>query len=113
MVDDSLLSVDALVRSVAVNKATPHALFIGAGASITSGVPSAENCVWEWKHSIFLTNNPGLEKQFLELSLPSVRSKIQSWLESQHKYPANETADEYGFYIKECFPIVEDRKAFF
>ena len=113
MADDILLGVDAFVRSVGINKATAHALFIGAGASITSGVPSAANCIWEWKRSIFLTNNPGLETQFSELSLPAVRSKIQRWLEGQQRYPANGAPDEYGFYIQECFPISDDRRAFF
>jgi hypothetical protein len=113
MSDDLSLSLDAFVRSVGINKATPHALMLGAGASITSGVPSAADCIWEWKRSIFLTNNPGLEAQFSELSLVAVRSKIQRWLDAQGKYPANEGADEYAFYIQECFPIAEDRRAFF
>jgi SIR2-like domain len=113
MPEDATLGVDAFVRSVGVNRSTPHALFLGAGASITSGVPSAASCIWEWKRAIFLTNNPGLEFQFSELSLPAVRSKIQSWLDSQRKYPPNEAADEYGFYIQECFPIADDRRAFF
>jgi hypothetical protein len=111
MAESTSLGADAFVRSIGINKATPHAL--GAGASITSGVPSAASCIWEWKRSIFLTNNPGLEAQFSELSLPSVRSKIQRWLDSQRKYPANNADDEYGFYIQECFPITDDRTAFF
>ena len=53
-------------------------MFLGAGASITSGVPSAGLCVWEWKRDIFLTNNPGLEDQFTELSLPSVKSTFRT-----------------------------------
>src|SRR5882724_1655428 len=113
MPEDATLGVDAFVRSVGVNKATPHALFLGAGASITSGIPSAASCIWEWKRSIFLTNNPGLEAQFSELSLPAVRSKIQRWLDNQGKYPANDALDEYGFYIQACYPIAEDRRSFF
>ncbi len=113
MANEFLLGLDALVRSIGINKGTPIALFLGAGASITSGVPSAANCIWEWKRSIFLTNNPGLETQFSELSLPSVRQKIQRWLDVQGRYPARESPDEYGFYIQECFPIADDRRAFF
>lgn len=113
MTNEFVLGLDALIRSIGINKATPLALFLGAGASITSGVPSAANCIWEWKRSIFLTNNPGLEAQFSELSLPSVRQKIQHWLDLRGKYPGNETAGEYGFYIQECFPIADDRRAFF
>ena len=107
-----VLSLDAFVRSIGVQR-FPFALFLGAGASTTSGIPSAEICIWEWKRQIFLTNNPGLEDQFAELSLEGVRRKIQHWLDRQGGYPREHTPEEYGFYIKRCFPITSDRSAFF
>ena len=70
--EDFILSMDAFVRSIGIRRTTPHAFFLGAGASVSSGVPSAEACIWEWKRELFLTNNPGLEEQFSESSLPSV-----------------------------------------
>jgi hypothetical protein len=107
------LSLDALVRSIGVRRTSPLALFLGAGASTTSGIPSAEMCICEWKRQIFLTNNPGLENQFAELSLDGVRRRIQSWLDRQGTYPTEIAADEYSFYIEQCFPIADDRRAFF
>jgi hypothetical protein len=106
------LSVDAFIRSVGISK-MPHALFLGAGASITSGMPSAQMCIWEWKRDIFLTNNIGLETQFAELSLASVRERIQHWLNRQGLYPAQGAPDEYGIYIEACYPIPESRRAYF
>src|SRR5580704_16301380 len=111
--DTEPLSLDAFVRSVGVRRKTPHALFLGAGASITSGVPSAQACIWEWKRDLFVTNNPGLEHQFAELSLPSVQQRIQQWLDRQGDYPKEGAAGEYGFYIRQCFPIADDRRAYF
>jgi hypothetical protein len=35
MEDDFVLGLDAFVRSIRINRATPHALLIGAGASIS------------------------------------------------------------------------------
>lgn len=110
---DFVLPLDALVRSVGVKRTLPHALFLGAGASISSRIPSAESCIWEWKRSLFLTTNPSLEDQFAELSLPSVRQRIQAWLDKQAIYPAAGSREEYGAYIKACFPISSDRNAFF
>lgn len=110
---DFSLSLDAFVRSIGVRRDTPHALFLGAGASISSGLPSAQSCIWEWKRDLFLTNNPGLEDQFLQMSLPSVRRRIQQWLDQQGGYPVEDSPDEYGFYIRHCFPIADDRRAFF
>lgn len=111
--DDLVLSLDAFVRSIGVRRTTPHALFLGAGASVSSGIPSAQACIWEWKRNLFLTNNPGLEDQFAELSLPSVQRRIQQWLDRQGTFPKAGADGEYGFYIRECFPISDDRRAYF
>src|SRR5260370_33588309 len=107
------LSLDAFVRSIGVRRTAPLAIFVGAGASTTSGVPSAQMCIWEWKRQIFLTNNPGLEDQFAELSLDGVRRRIQRWLDKQGAYPAENAPEEYGFYIRQCFPIADDRRVYF
>ena len=62
---------------------------------------------------IFLTNHLGLEDQFAELSLPSVKQRIQRWLDAKGIYPAEGSPEEYSFYIEQCFPISEDRRRFF
>lgn len=108
----STLSLDAFVRSFGIS-ASPLSILIGAGASISSGVPSATRCIWEWKRNIFLTNNPGLENQFKELSLPNVREKIQQWLDNRGHFPPDGAPNEYGFYIQHCFPIKADRRRYF
>ena len=107
------LSLDALVRSVALRRSEPHAAFLGAGASISSGIPSAESCIWEWKRRIFITKNPGLEAQFRDTSLPSVRERIQTWLDREGRYPTAGAGEEYGFYVERCYPIPDDRRAYF
>ncbi len=112
MADNRTLQLDALVRSIGVNRSSPHAVFLGAGASISSGVPSAWRCIWEWKRDIFLTNNPALRDQFSELSLPSVQERIQRWLES-NGHPKLDDPSEYPYYIERCYPIPEDRRLFF
>ena len=111
--DDLILSLDAVVRSIGIRRTVPLSLFLGAGASISSGIPSALTCIWEWKRSIFLTNNPGLEEQFAELSLPGTRRRIQRWLDAQGRFPRDGDPDEYGFFIQQCFPIAEDRRGYF
>lgn len=108
-----ILPLDAFVRSIGMDTATSHAFLIGAGASVSSGIPSAERCIWEWKRSIFLTNNPGLEDQFHELSLQTVRDKIQRWLDRQGQYSAARASEEYSFYIERCYPLKESRRRYF
>jgi hypothetical protein len=110
---NNVLPLDAFVRSVQVNSNVGHALLLGAGASITSNVPSAANCIWIWKRAIFLSNNPGLEQSFEELSLGAVQSRIQDWLDRRGSYPSSGSSDEYGHYIEACYPNQDDRRAFF
>ena len=111
--DDLTLSLDALVRSVAVRGGKPIAVFLGAGASVSSGISSAQDCINEWKREIFLTNNPHLSDQFRELTVPSVLDRIQKWLDQQGGYPVQNDSSEYGFYIERCYPIARNRREFF
>ena len=46
------LDFDAFVRSFVQNRDTSFAFLLGAGASITSGIPSADDCIWDWKRMI-------------------------------------------------------------
>ncbi len=110
---DVKLLLDAFVRSLGIRRTTPHSLFLGAGASVSSGIPSAQACIWEWKRDLFLTNNLGLKEQFAELSMPTVQRRIQQWLDKQGANPPEGSKHEYGFYIRQCFPIPDDRRAYF
>ncbi len=88
-------------------------MLLGAGASISSGMPSAQRCIWEWKQDIFVTNNPTLRESVGELSLPGTRQRIQRWLDQRSRYPAEDDPNEYSFYAEECFPTGQDRRVFF
>jgi hypothetical protein len=107
------MSIDAFVRSIAVNQSRPVCLLLGAGASITSGMPSAQRCIWEWKRDIFVTRNPTLRDSVEELSLPGTRRIIQGWIDQQANYPEEGSSEEYSFYAEECYPTSLDRRAFF
>jgi hypothetical protein len=107
------LPLDAFIRAIGIDRQAPYAAFLGAGASISSGIAPAGLCIWEWKRSIFLTNNPGVERQFSELTLCSVQDRIQGWLDTKGRYPVNGSRDEYSFYIRECYPISQHRRQFF
>ena len=53
-----ILQLDEFLRSIKQNIDTPHSLLLGAGASIESGIPSAADCIWDWKREIYLSQNP-------------------------------------------------------
>jgi hypothetical protein len=110
--DIPTLEIDTFVRSVGVNRGSPYVLFLGAGASVSSGIPSAETCIWQWKKSIFCTKNPGLEELVSEISLPAFQDRIDRWLQINGFYP-DEGQDEYSYFIEKCLPIDDDRRRFF
>lgn len=110
---DLSMTLEAFVRSISINRDTPHSLFLGAGASVSSGIPSAERCTMEWKGRIFTSANPGLEKQVGHLTLPSVQRRIQSWLDKQTGFPPAGHASEYSFFFEHCYPLADDRRAYF
>lgn len=107
-----ILEQDQLIRSVEISKNEAFSVLLGAGASITSGIPSAEDCVWEWKKSLY-TSRHGHDLSRLDIKSDQVKEKIQKWLDIQGTFPVAGAEEEYSFYIEECYPIEEDRRKFF
>lgn len=107
-----ILEQDQFIRSVEISGNDSFATFLGAGASITSGIPSAADCIWDWKRRIFLSKTGRLEQKLDIKSLP-VRDIIQKWLNSERVYPSPGSAEEYSYYVESCYPIDEDRRKFF
>lgn len=113
MTSELFLPTDAFIRSVGTHQAAQYSLLLGAGASVSSGVLSADQCLWRWKRDIVISNNPGLEGHFTELSLASVRERIQDWLDAEGCHPGSGTKGEYEHYAAQAYPIAEDRRQFF
>lgn len=104
---------DQFLRSMKQNMDTPHALLLGAGASVESGIPSAVDCIWDWKKEIFLSQNPALVENYHNIKLDSVRFAIQKWLDAQKIYPTLDSDEEYSFYAENAYPISDDRRKYF
>lgn len=107
------LSLDAFLRSIEVNKEVRHSFLLGAGASISSSIMSAEMCIWKWKQEVFLSKNPDLNRTLFDISLPNVRTQIQKWLDNEAEYPKLYSTNEFSFFAERSYPIAEDRRKFF
>lgn len=107
------MELDALIRSICLRD-RHHMYFLGAGASITSGIPSAWECIWNWKLSLFLTKNSHINPTlFGNSTLPHVQHRLQRWLDEQKIHPALNSEEEYFHYAEACFPYAQDRKDWF
>lgn len=107
------LEYDAFIRSIKRNTDNTHAFLLGAGASISSGIQSASDCIWEWKRDIFTTKNPTLAGLFNNFKTDSVRESIQQWLDNESIYPKLNSPEEYSFYANKAYPIADDRRKYF
>ena len=107
------LKFDEFIRSLKQNKDTTHSLLLGAGASVESGVPSASDCIWDWKHEIFMSQNPSSADSFKNIKIDNVRIAIQNWLDSQGVYPIASSDEEYSFFAEKEYPIDYDRRKYF
>lgn len=110
---DYILEYDQFIRSVEVSHKDTFSVFLGAGASINSGIPSAYDCIWEWKRNIFLTKGPANLDNNLDYKSDNVRNYIQNWLDSEGGYPEKDNASEYSYYVKQCYPIPDDVRKYF
>ncbi len=115
MVPFSLLEdVESVVRAVSVKSPSDVMLFLGAGASVSSGIPSAWQCTWQFKQRLFLTAHSSLDRiLFSDITDPQVQARIQKWLDARSGMPPVGSCEEYGYFVEQCYPRPEDRRKFF
>lgn len=107
------LDFDKFKRSLIISKNEKYAFLLGAGCSISSGIQSAYECIWEWKKMIYQTNNNICDESIENFKNKKVQSIIQNWLDNQGRFPTKDAENEYSFYANECFPIDDDRRKYF
>lgn len=107
------LQYDAFLRTLKENTDIGHVFLLGAGASISSGIQSAADCIWEWKKNIFITKNPSLSHQYREYKSETVQRSVQRWLDNEGIYPKEGSVDEYSFYALKAYPIDDIRRKYF
>lgn len=86
------------------------AMFLGAGASIQSGVPSAGDMVWEFKRKLYCMNNNISEEYYKDLQSETTRYELQTYFDGLIGYPLRGEGSEYSFYFEKCYPTIESRR---
>lgn len=109
---NEILEVDQFTRSVEINKDQVFSFFLGAGASVSSGIPSAYDCIWQWKQQLYSTQT-GNNLGSIDFKSDNVKLFIQKWLNNEGGFPPLNDHSEYSFYIEKCYPIEDDRRAYF
>ncbi len=82
MLANIILKLDQFVRSFEINKDQSFSLLLGAGASISSDIPSAYDCIWNWKQRIYISQT-GEDLGNADFKSENVKLFIQQWLDNE------------------------------
>lgn len=113
MIENLQLEYDAFLRSFKRNIDITHSFLLGAGTSISSGIQTAADCIWEWKKDIYLSKNINAAEFYKNYKDEAVKKSLQKWLDNQGEYPPLNSTEEYTFYAEKAYPISEDRRKYF
>lgn len=107
-----MITKEQLVRSIAIMNPGEIDFFLGAGASINSGIPSGGDLVWYFKRLIYCNENRVSVEKYKDLYLPSTRDMLQDYFDKKGTYPPQNDPKEYSYYFQECYPIAISRQRF-
>ena len=106
------ISEAELIRIFTVRTQPEFMLFLGAGASATSGIPTASEMIWLFKREIFCSEKNISKDSFKDLSVDSVRKPIQEYIEQQPWYKNMNVEDEYSLLFEKTWRQERDRRQF-
>ena len=107
----SVCTGEQLIRNFSVMRGEID-IFLGAGASIQSGIPTGGDLVWQFKREIFCSEQKYSRELYKDLQLNSTRELLQDYFDEQGQCPAAHSPDEYSYYFERCYNSRDARKRF-
>jgi hypothetical protein len=83
---------------------------LGAGASASAGVPTADHMVWEFKRAIYCTEQHVSISTASDLGDTRLLARIQQYLDGTGRFPPARSAEEYPAYFEAVYPSEADRR---
>jgi hypothetical protein len=87
-------------------------LFLGAGASVSAGIPSAWDMIWQFKQTLFVAQRKVSPQSVADLANPAVRALLDSHITGSERLPRPSSADEYAALFEATYPAERDRTTF-
>jgi tetratricopeptide (TPR) repeat protein len=85
--------------------------FLGAGASVEAGIPTATEMTWDFKRRIYCADRE-IPLASMDIASPEHQSTIQRFFDEQVGLPPLGSDEEYSFYFESAFSKEEDRQAY-
>ena len=85
---------------------------LGAGASASSGIPTAGDMIWDFKRRIYCTEERVSLRACADIGDPLLRAKLQKYFDNRGDCPALNSDEEYSHYFSWVFPNEADRRRY-
>ena len=82
-----IIDVNTFANSFKVKPNNIMSFLLGAGASVSSGIMSGGQMVWDFKRSLYCTGNNLRTNNYADLSKKHLQKEIQSYFDSIGEYP--------------------------
>src|SRR2546428_33574 len=86
--------------------------FLGAGASVGAGLPTAYTLTWEFKRQLYCTTHKIPLSYFPSLADKTAQIRIQSYFDGRPGYLRLGADEEYASYFESYLPDEGDRRRF-
>ena len=107
-----MLTQEQFIRNFSVMANGEVDFFLGAGASIASGIPTGGDLIWEFKRSLYCSECGVSTEKYKDLALPSTRKFLQEYFDCKGTCPQQYAPEEYSFYFEQCYTDPTARKRF-
>lgn len=107
-----MLTQEQFIRNFSVMANGEVDFFLGAGASIASGIPTGGDLIWEFKRTLYCSECGVSTEKYKDLALPSTRKLLQEYFDRKGTCPQQYAPEEYSFYFEQCYTDPMARKRF-
>ena len=107
-----MLTQEQFIRNFSVMADGEVDFFLGAGASIASGIPTGGDLIWEFKRTLYCSECGISTEKYKDLALPSTRTLLQDYFDRKGTCPQRNAPEEYSFYFEQCYTDPMARKRF-
>ena len=107
-----MLTQQQFIRNFSVMSDGEVDFFLGAGASISSGIPTGGDLIWEFKRTLYCSECGVSMEKYKDLTLPSTRKTLQDYCDQRGGCPKQYAPEEYSYYFEQCYSDPLARKRF-
>lgn len=105
-------TISNVISSFSVKPNGGMSMLLGAGASISSGIMSGGQMIWDFKRKIYCIENLMSEAMFPDMSKEATQNEIQTYLDAKGEHPNLYSTEEYSHYFEYLYENSRDRELY-